>query len=105
MERQLERTKVNKACGPDDIPAWIYRDFSHILSGPMASIVNCSLREGHVPVIWKTANIAPLPKVHPMESIKSDLRPISLTPIGSKILEYFPCQQISKMIKKNVDPC
>ena len=40
-----------------------------------------------------------------MENIKSDLRPISLTPTGSKILEFFPCQQINKAIKNNVDPC
>jgi hypothetical protein len=104
MERHLSHTKVNKSCGPDLIPAWVYKDFCHILAGPMTAIVNSSLREGMVPTAWKSANVTPLPKVLPLGDIRSDLRPISLTPIGSKILEYFPCQDIYSAVTDKVDP-
>ena len=104
MQRHLSKLKVNKSKGPDDIPAWIYKDFCDILSGPMASIVNCSMREGFVPTLWKTANITPLPKVSPIANIESDIRPISLTPIGAKVMEYFPCKHIYQHVSKQIDP-
>ena len=40
-----------------------------------------------MPNIWKQANIVPIPKSKPPRSIEQDLRPISLTPTLSKILE------------------
>ena len=50
----LRKVKVNKATGPDDIPAWILRDFADELAAPLASIYNSSLREGVIPDLWKT---------------------------------------------------
>lgn len=104
MERHLSRVKTNKSAGPDNIPAWIYRDFCHILAAPMTSIVNSSLQEGHVPLMWKSADIVPIPKVRPMSSIQTDFRPISLTPIGSKVMEFFPCQEIYNSVVNKIDP-
>ena len=37
-EDALNKVKVNKATGPDNIPPWILRDFSHILAAPLAAI-------------------------------------------------------------------
>ena len=73
MQRHLSKLKVTKAKGPDDIPPWIYKEFCDILSRPMASIVNCSMREGYVPTLWKTANITSLPNGSPIVSIESEL--------------------------------
>ena len=33
VEKQLAKLKTKKAAGPDRIPSWILRDFSHILAG------------------------------------------------------------------------
>ena len=33
-----------------------------------------------VPLIWNSANVIPIPKVHPPRNIESDHRPISLVP-------------------------
>jgi hypothetical protein len=65
------------------------------------AIFNASVREGFVPSIWKAANITPtssgnevditpIQKSSPPKDADSDFRPISLTPIISKILESFP---------------
>ena len=104
MEKRLAKVKANKAGGPDCLPSWIFREFSHILAGPMASIANASLRQGTHPSIWKLSNTVPVPKVNPPKSIESDLRPIALTSIASKILEYFPCSWIYDSIKEQIDP-
>ncbi len=65
VEAALNKVKTNKATGPDGIPAWILKEFSVILPKPLAAIFNSSLREGVLPDLWKSANILPLPKVHP----------------------------------------
>ena len=49
--------------------------------------IHSSILEGYLPSIWKSANVVPVPKVHPPRSIESDLRPISLIPILAKQLE------------------
>ena len=51
-EDALNKVKVNKATGPDNIPPWILRDFSHILAAPLAAIYNSCLREGVLPSLW-----------------------------------------------------
>ena len=103
MEQRLAKVNRNKAGGPDNLPAWIFHDFSQVLAGPMASIANAAIRQGVHPSIWKLSNTVPVPKVNPPKSIQSDLRPIALTPIASKVLEYFPCMWMNNHIKDNVD--
>ena len=39
--------------------------------------------------MWKQDNVIPVPKVQPPGIIKSDIRPISLTPTLSKLLESY----------------
>jgi hypothetical protein len=85
----LSRIKVNKAVGPDSIPNWILKDCSQILSSPICAIWNASLQEGYLPHIWKCADVCPLAKVSPPMDINKDLRPISLTLVLSKGIEWF----------------
>ena len=47
----------------------------------MTATFNSSLREGVLPGDWKCANVIPLPKITPMNSVEKDICPISLTPI------------------------
>ena len=55
------------------------------LAAPLTALFNTSLRDGVIPALWKTAHVIPLPKKQPPRSIEKDIRPISLTPIVSKI--------------------
>ena len=50
-------------------------------------IFNASLREGYLPPIWKSAEVVPVPKLHPPISIHNDLKPISLLPTIAKVFE------------------
>ena len=56
-----------------------------------------------MPSIWKQANVVPVPKSNPPTSINKDLRPISLTPTVSKILESFVGQWILDDIADKID--
>ena len=85
--RRLEKINIRKAPGPDNLPNWFLRDFAFALCNPLCCIFNSSLQEGVVPAIWKQADVVPIPKTKPPKSVEQDLRPISLTPTLSKVLE------------------
>ena len=87
VERKLSQININNARGPDGLPNWFLRDFAPVLCQPICSIYNSSIRDGFVPLIWKSANVIPIPKVHPPRNIESDLRPISLVPTIANVLE------------------
>ena len=80
-ENALQQIKVNKAVGPDNVPAWVLRDNASTLAAPLTALFNTSLRDGVIPALWKTAHVIPLPKKQLPRSIEKDIRPISLTPI------------------------
>ena len=95
---------VSKALGPDSIPNWLLKKFSTELATPLASIFNASITQSQVPLQWKAADIIPIPKVHPVADINSDLRPIALTPTLSKVLESFSVEWILDCIYQKLDP-
>ena len=87
--KSLSSLRPRKATGPDGIPGWVLRENADILARPISGIINQSYHETHLPESWKCANIAPIPKEKPVRIINKHLRPISLTPIISKIAESF----------------
>ena len=89
VEKQLHKLDTSKAPGPDSVPSWVLKEFSEWLAGPVAAIYNSSLREGHVPRIWRAAYVSPLLKKKLPEHIKTNLRPISLTAVLCKQMEEF----------------
>ena len=103
VELKLSRLEAFKAGGPDEIPNWFLRDFSVWLAEPISAIFNASLCEGVVPSDWKLANVVPIPKTRPPKDIASDLRPISLTPTLSKVLESFVGRWILDLIESGLD--
>jgi hypothetical protein len=66
----------------------------------ITSIVNSSLQSGNYPEIWKHAIVKPLPKtIHPLK--ENDLRPVSILPCLSKIIEKAVQIQINEYLKVN----
>ena len=70
----------------------------------ICAIFNVSLRSGIVPGAWKLANVTPIPKVTPPTQIDRDLRPISVTPTVSKVLESFVGQWMLQELEDKLDP-
>ena len=82
----LLRKFLKKSIGPIDFPRRILEEFTVELALPFSDIINCSLKTGIFPEAFKISEIIPIPKENPPRALK-DLRPISKTPIGGKILE------------------
>ena len=102
-ENALQHIKVNKAVGPDNVPAWVLRDNASTLAAPLTALFNTSLRDGVIPALWKTAHVIPLPKKKPPRSIEKDIRPISLTPIVSKIFESIVMKWVDHILEDKID--
>jgi hypothetical protein len=102
--RKLSNINIHKSPGPDGIPNWVLRDFAYILSEPVCSIFNSSLRQCEFPGIWKKANITMIPKVPKPESINDDFRPISLTQSTiSKVFESLVGQCLLEQVEPQFD--
>jgi len=74
------------APGLDGLPSWLFNKCSVELATIVAHIFTRSLSEGIVPNQWKCSLVTPVPKVAKPCQL-SDFRPISVTPILSRVLE------------------
>ena len=59
---------------------------AYVLATSLAVVFRRLLRLGSIPVCWRVANVNPIPK-GPSSSSALNYRPISLTPILSKVFE------------------
>ena len=93
-EKQITEYEVFKildalkktATGIDKLPAWFLRLGAPVFAKRVTSLFNSSLREGVVPGQWRRAYIHPIAKTSaPVAPV--DYRPISITPVLSRILE------------------
>lgn len=76
----------NTSPGIDCLPAWLFRLCSYELATIVARIFNISFQTGQVPNNWLLAVVTPVPKV-PQPKQLNDFRPISVTPLLSRIAE------------------
>ena len=84
--KELKALKRQKASGIDELPPGLLRDCADIIAGPLAYIINLSIKTSAVPSVWKVAKITPFFKSG--DSTKPENhRPISILPIASKIMK------------------
>jgi hypothetical protein len=103
--KSLKSLNPDKSSGPDRISSWVYKAYAEILAYPVSVILNCSYNQEKLPSIWKSANISPIPKKTQITNINKHLRPISLTPILSKVAEEFILERhLKSAILKILDP-
>ncbi len=103
--KSLLTLNSSKSTGPDGIPGWVLKENADILAQPIADIVNRSYREARLPQSWMSADVVTIPKEEPVRDVNRHLRPISLTPIVSKVVEgYVVDNFIEPDVLKKVDP-
>ena len=93
---KLVNLDPQKAQGPDSIPAWLLKENADLFAYPVMDILNCSYNSCCLPSSWKEANIVPIPKQKLILEVNKHLRPISLTPIISKLAEDFVVERYVK---------
>jgi hypothetical protein len=81
------------ASGDDNITLQMIKLCFPLISNHILHIINCCIEQSYFPAKWKTALVTPLPKTSTTTSL-NDLRPISLLPTLSKILEKIVYQQM-----------
>ena len=63
VELALSAVHERKSVGLVEIPNWLLKTCVPIISNPVCSIYNSSIREGYVPKLWKSADVLPLGKI------------------------------------------
>ena len=102
IAHSLSRLRENMAVPVGQLPVRLLKEFSVELAVPLAHIFNNSLKQGIVPSVWKKATITPVAK-KPIATSPGDLRPLSLTPTFSKVMEQFIVPLILDDIKSSID--
>ena len=101
--KKLTRLNPAKASGPDGIPASLLKENADIL--PKWLVISLTVDTRRLPQSWKEADIAPVPKQTPADDVNKHLRPISLTPVLSKLTEDFVVDRYVKpAVLAKVDP-
>nr|CAI5821884.1 unnamed protein product [Callosobruchus analis] len=88
------------AVGVDGINISIIKICYPVIKDALINIINSCILSGYYPNAWKTAIVKPIPKKSEIEEFK-DLRPISLLPTFSKILEHILNKQIKSYVYRN----
>ena len=79
------------------------KEHADILAGLVSDIL--TYREGRLPSSWKHACVVPVPKEKPVREVNKHLRPISLTPISSKMSEAYVVNTFVKpAVLDRIDP-
>jgi len=89
----LSHLDLRKSTGSDGVPARLLREGALYLSSPVFRIFSQSITTRRFPACWKLADVTPVPKCK-NPSVK-DFRPISLTPVLSKLLESLVLKSMS----------
>ena len=91
---KLAALNSRKASGPDGVPRWLLKENADLLAPTITDILNSSFAECRLPPSWKSADIVPIPKQKPInKDVNKHLRPISLTPVLSKVAEEFVVEE------------
>ena len=85
----LDKVKPT-AFGLDFLPYWFLKLAAPSIALPLAHLFSLSLKQSVVPSQWKVSCITPVPKTSQPQTCQQ-FRPISVTPILSRIMEKNSC--------------
>lgn len=100
---QIIASLKSNAQGIDDINLKLLKLVAPYCIGSLTDVINNSLLQSMVPEVWKKSIIVPIPKVSNPSSL-TELRPISVLPTMSKVLEKVIYDQLSLYANENILP-
>ena len=71
----------------DALPAWFFESLNSIVCSADSRFLNMSMTFSVVPKQWKASFISPVPQILKPLTPPADYRPISITPILSRVME------------------
>ena len=86
---------------PNGIFPLFLKKNAQLLAPKISTILRKLIRAGSFPSFWRSGNITPLPKGASASSDPADYRPITITPVLSKIYEKLLYKRLSKYVENN----
>lgn len=99
-KKLLNKLDTKKATGLDSINPKFLKDAAPIISEPLTSIFNNSMKKGIVPSVWKLAKVSPIYKSNDPHNV-SNYRPISVLPVIMKTFERIVYNQVATHLAKH----
>ena len=105
--RETKGIRSDTSTGPDQLPAKYLKIVAQLIAGPLTHIINSFVAVSSFPDAWKVARITPIPKSNNSNS-NSNMRPISILPVLSKVFERLTHYQLvehidsQKLLKENI---
>ena len=99
MFNEIKKIDPNKSTGQDMIHPKLVNHAAHIISCPLAHVINCSLSQGVFPDKLKVAKVIPVYKKGSVTNV-GNYRPISVLPVFSKIVESVVKNQLINYLEK-----
>lgn len=91
----------SKCVGVDGISVKFFKIIYPYISGIILNLINSVLMTSIFPSAWKTARVVPIPKSDKISS-PDDLRPISLLPVLSKVVEHIMKEQMLSHVNNTI---
>ena len=86
VQKILSSLDPSKSPGPDEVTARLLKELAQEIAGPLTQLFNQSLACGKFPAKWKDANLIPVHKSGPKNTV-TNYRGIALLSVVSKVLE------------------
>ena len=96
----LIELRINKSCGPDNIPPKILKLSARTIREPLTKLINYCIAESSWPLDWKRSRVTPVYKKDDASSVKN-YRPISILSAIPKLLEKVMYDQLYDVFKSN----
>lgn len=100
VRKVLSKLHIDKATGPDSIPARVLRQAAPELAKPFARLFQLLLDKHYMPKQWKVAHVIPCYKKKDKHD-PNNYRPVSLLSIISKVMEALINKALWKYICKH----
>lgn len=103
VRQSISKLKNKLTAGHDLVPSFLVRDCAGVLTAPLLTIFNLSLRTAQFPICWKLGRICPVFKSGDVTNV-SNYRPISILPNFAKVLEISVYSYIYQSVKNLLSP-
>ena len=100
MEKLLNALDTNGGTDPLGMFPLFLKETSKVLAPKLSAVFRRLLRSGSFPKCWRVANITPIPKGPPSARV-SNYRPISITPLLSKVFEHLVSTRLSSFLERS----
>ena len=100
MIQLCKNININKSSCVENISSEIMRDAFLVIPDKMTELFNLSFTSSEIPKAWKIAKVTPLQKPGNKNDV-GNLRPVSLLPLPSKLIEKIVHSRIYQHCEKN----